>query len=65
MESLIKVLKNVRPTVGAVVIDFSINVNWFQVQTALNYVQHHNAIFFAAAMDPTMPFGKHNVIGIK
>ncbi|XP_066253953.1 uncharacterized protein [Euwallacea similis] len=61
--SAMGITENIKPNIGAVIIDFSLNVNFFQLQKCVEYIKKNNAIFLVGAWDTAVPLGKNAYIG--
>ncbi|XP_066141215.1 uncharacterized protein [Euwallacea fornicatus] len=61
----INIAENLNPNVGAVVIDFSLNITFLQIQRCVEYIRQNNAIFLVGAWDTVAPLGKSLLIGPK
>ncbi|XP_050300087.1 uncharacterized protein LOC126738689 [Anthonomus grandis grandis] len=63
LEALQEKLNNVEPNVGAVVLDFVVNVDYMGLQKCVQYIQRNNAIFLTGSTDPIVPYRGSNLIG--
>lgn len=49
--------KTVKRNVGAVIVDFDINVSYYKIQKAIIYLQNKDVVFICGARDKLIPFG--------
>ncbi|CAG9768509.1 unnamed protein product [Ceutorhynchus assimilis] len=56
LENIAKQLQQRRPDVGAVIVDFVINVDYWGLQQCIEYITKNKALFLIGASDPRLPF---------
>lgn len=54
---------SLRPNVGAVIVDFVVNINYISLQKCVEYITKNDALFLVGAWDPVIPFRGLNLIG--
>ena len=57
-EDLPKIIRQLddNPEIGAVVVDFDVNLTYMDLAKAVNYVSRKDCLFFAGATDDMIPF---------